>query len=192
MEKENSLFIPNISDIVCFVKFFLILYNCGKRIYCNYYTEEFKTTENQLEFEKEICKISIKNMVDKSDLDIINYSHFNILCKINKEISIFIGQDENDNEILLEKLYNEFESQLFNIVQDDLSREKILNSYDKLILVIDEMIIGGIVLNINNDSLYNRIFENKVENSSNNENKNNSSKINFMSNWLGFWGGGNK
>ena len=192
MEKENSLFIPNISDIVCFVKFFLILDNCGKRIYCNYYTEEFKTTESQLEFEKEICKISIKNMVDKSDLDIINYSHFNILCKINKEISIFIGQDENDNEILLEKIYDEFETQLFNIVQDDLSREKLLNSYDKLILVIDEMIIGGIVLNINNDSLYNRIFENKVENSSNTENNKNSSKSNFMSNWLGFWGGGNK
>ena len=133
-------------------------------------------------------------MVDKSDLDIINFSNFNILCKINSEIPIFIGQDENENEILLEKIYNEFEIQLFYIIQDTLTREKILNSYDKIIILIDEMINGGLVLNLDNYSLHHRIFEEKLNNKNNNENNNNknSSNNNFISNLFGFWGGGNK
>ena len=63
----------------------------GKRIYCNYYNDEYKTLERQLDFEKKLCQITNKYMVDKSDLDIINFSNFNILCKINSEISNFIG-----------------------------------------------------------------------------------------------------
>ena len=85
-------------------------------------SDEYKAIESQLEFEKKLCQITDKYMVDKSDLDIINFSNFNILCKINSEIPIFIGQDENENEILLEKVYNEFEAQLFNIIQNSLTR----------------------------------------------------------------------
>ena len=50
-----------------------------------------------------------------------------------------------------------FEIQLFNFVGDNLSREKILNNYNNIVLLIDEMVIGGVVLNIDEHSLYNRI-----------------------------------
>ena len=194
MTTENSPDGNNTPNTICSIQFFLILDNAGKRIYCNYYTDEYKTIESQLDFEKKLCQITDKYMVDKSDLDIINFANFNILCKINSEISFFIGQDENENEILLEKVYNEFETQLFNIIQDSLTREKILNSYDKIIILIDEMINGGLVLNLDNDSLYNRIFAEKLHQKNsgeNNDNKNTSNKS-FISNWFGFWGSGNK
>ena len=56
------------------------------------------------------------------------------------------------------------------------------------------MINGGLVLNLDNDSLHHRIFEEKLNNKNNNENNNNknSSNNNFISNLFGFWGGGNK
>lgn len=188
MEKDASFLNPNIPDKICSIKFFLILDDFGKRIYCNYYNCEYKTIESQLEFEKKLCEIAIKYMVDKSDLDIINYDNFNILCKINPEVSIFIGQDEEDNELLLEKVYDIFEQLLFNIVNDCLTREKLLNNYDKLIFLIDELVNGGIILNINKDSLNNRIFEEKFEN--NNESSNNSNGL--ISNLFGFFGTGKK
>ena len=177
------------NEAICLIQFFLILDNFGKRIYCKYYNSQFKTIESQLDFEKRLCQITVKYMVDKSDLDIIHFLNFSILCKINEEISIFIGQDENDNEILLEKVYDGFESQLINIIQDSLTREKLLNSYDKLIILIDEMIYKGIIMNINNDSLNNIILEDKLENINKKENnKFSSPNNNFISNWLGFWG----
>ena len=141
-----------------------------------------------MEFEQKLCETTIKYKVDKSDLDIINYSNFNILFKINSKVSIFIGQDEDDNELLLEKVYDIFEQLLFNIVNDCLTREKLLNNYDKLILLIDELVNGGIILNINKDSLNNRIFEERFEND--NENNNNSNAL--ISNLFGFFGAGKK
>ena len=193
MEGESSFLYPKIPEKICSIKFFLILDDYGKRIYCNYYTNEYKTIESQIDFEKHLCETCIKFMVDKYDLDIINYNNYNILCKINPEVSFFIGQEEDDNELLLEKVYNIFENHLFDIVGESLTREKVLNNYDKIILLIDEMINGGIVLNISKDSLNNIILEEKLENNHKNENNKdsntNTNNTNFISNWLGFFGG---
>ena len=46
-----------------------------------------------------------KYLVEKNEFDIFNYEKYNIICEINKEIAIFIGQDENDNEILLHDFF---------------------------------------------------------------------------------------
>ena len=156
-ENDNNIKDEDLENIAGIIKFILILDNSGKRIYCNYYTKDYDTMESQLDFEYRLSKITATYSVDKTDIDIFNYETYNIICKIEKEIAIFIGQDENDNEILLEQFFKMFETQLFNFVGDNLSREKILNHYNEIVLLIDEMITGGITLNIDEHSLYNRI-----------------------------------
>ena len=164
-ENPNNNIIP--SNTICCIQFFLILDNAGNRIFCIYYLNsndnaELTSFENQKLFEKRLCEKILKSNVDRVDLDIINFENYNILCKVNREVNIFIGIKEDDNEILLEKIYDAFEMQLFDIVKDDLSREKIFKYYDKLIVLIDELIYGGLVLNIDMDSLTQRIFEEKI------------------------------
>jgi len=175
----------------CSIKFFLILDNSGNRIYCSYYPNkneksEFDTIENQLNFEKRLCEKIIKLNVDRVDLDIINFENYNILCKVNREVNIFIGINEEDNEILLEKIYDEFEFNLFEIIQDNLSREKIFSYYDKIVILIDELCYGGIILNIDRDSLNDRIFGARVNYDIKNEKSNNEKKGNFITSWFGF------
>ena len=167
MDSENPNIIPTFSNIVCSIQFFLILDNSGNRIYCKYYINrndnlELNSFENQKLFEKRLCEKVLKSNVDRVDLDIINFENYNILCKVNREVNVFIGIKEDNNEILLQLIYDTFEIQLFNIVKDDLSREKIFNYLDKLIVLIDEIIYGGLPMNIDNDSLTERIFEDKV------------------------------
>ena len=154
---DNNLKDEDLEDILCIVKFLLILDNSGKRIYCNYYTKEYETLESQLEFESRLSKITATYSVDKDNIDIFNFEKYNIICKIEKEIAIFIGQDENDNELLLNEVFKMLETQLFNIVGDNLTRNKILNHYNDIVLLIDEFISGGIVLNIDEHSLYERV-----------------------------------
>ena len=154
---DNNLKDEDLEDVLCIVKFLLILDNSGKRIYCNYYTKEYETLESQLEFESRLSKITATYSVDKDNIDIFNFEKYNIICKIEKEIAIFIGQDENDNELLLNEVFKMLETQLFNIVGDNLSRNKILNHYNDIVLLIDEFISGGIVLNIDEHSLYERV-----------------------------------
>ena len=154
---DNNIKDQDLEDIAGIIKFIIILDNSGKRIYCNYYTKYYDTMESQIDFEYRLSKITATYSVDKTDIDIFNFETYNIICKIEKEIAIFIGQDENDNEILLEQLFKMLETQLFNFVGDILSREKILNHYNEIVLLIDEMVTGGITLNIDEHSLYNRI-----------------------------------
>ena len=154
---ENNIIEEDLSNFTGIIKFILILDNFGKRIYCNYYTNNYNTIESQIDFENRLSKITSTYSVDKNDVDIFNFENYNIICKIDKEIAIFIGQDEEDNEVLLDQFFKMFEIQLFNFVGDNLSREKILNNYNNIVLLIDEMVIGGVVLNIDEHSLYNRI-----------------------------------
>ena len=154
---DNNIRDEDLEDILCIIKFLLILDNSGKRIYCNYYTKEYETLESQLEFESRLSKITATYSVDKDNVDIFNFENYNIICKIEKEIAIFIGQNENDNELLLNEVFKMFEIQLFNFVGDNLTRDKILNHYNDIVLLIDEFITGGIVLNIDEHSLYERV-----------------------------------
>ena len=167
-ENDNNIKDEYFEDIAGIIKFILILDNSGKRIYCSYYTKDYDTLESQLDFEKRLSKITVTYSVDKTDIDIFNFETYNIISKIEKEIAIFIGQDENDNEILLEQFFKMFETQLFNFVGDNLTREKMLNHYNEIVLLIDEMITGGITLNIDEHSLYNRI-KNVEKSQKNNE-----------------------
>ena len=92
-----------------------------------------------------------------NDIIFFVIENIDIVCEISKEIAIFIGQDEEDNEILLRDFFSMFKTQLFNFVGEDLSREKILNHYKEVVMLIDEMVVGGIVLNIDEHSLYDRV-----------------------------------
>ena len=193
MDSENINSNLNLLNTVCSIKFFLILDNAGNRIYCTYYinndeSPNLNTLEEQNNFEKRICEKILKSNVDRVDLDIINFEGYDILCKVNREVNFFIGIKEDDNEILLEQIYNAFEIQLFEIVQDNLSREKIFSCYDKIIVLIDELIYGGILLNIDKNSLNDRIFEEKVnyDKGNNNKDKEKEKKGNFFTSLFGF------
>ena len=55
-------------------------------------------------------------------LIIFNFEKYNIICKIDREITIFIGQDKKDNEVLLEQFFKMFETQLFNFIGGEITR----------------------------------------------------------------------
>ena len=193
MDSENINSNSNLFNTVCSIKFFLILDNAGNRIYCIYYINKddnpiLNTLDAQKNFEKRLCEKILKSNVDRVDLDIINFEGYDILCKINREVNFIIGIKEDDNEILLEQIYNAFEIQLFEIVQDNLSRDKIFSNYDKIIVLIDELIYGGIPLNIDKNSLNDRIFEEKVyyDKGNNNKDKEKDKKGNFFTSLFGF------
>lgn len=203
-EPSDFLSSEKTPEIAGYINFFLILDNSGNRIYCKYYTNELNTIEKQLEFEKKLCQITSTYSIDKSDLDIFIFDKYNILSRISGEAAIFIGQNESDNECLLEVIYNIFEEVLFNMIENSLTRESLLNNYDKVAMLIDEMINGGIVVNLDEKSLGLRVYEgkgkNKGKNNSvsmnseedsnkkgSNNNDNNSNKGGMFNGWFGFW-----
>ena len=185
---DNIIKDEDLENIACIIKFILILDNSGKRIYCQYYTKEYETLESQFDFESRLSRITATLSVDRNQVDIFNFENYNVICKINNEVEIFIGQDENDNEVLLDHFLETFEMELFNFIGEDLSREKVLNHYNEIVLLVDEMITGGVVLNIDEHSLYNRI-KNSEKTQTNNDKEEQQSGGGIMSGLFGYFTG---
>ena len=79
-----------------------------------------------------------------------------------------------------------FEMKLFNFIGEDLNREKVLDHYNDIVLLVYEIVTGGVVLNIDEHSLYNRI-KNSEKTQINNKKQEQQSGGGIMSGLLGYF-----
>ena len=149
-----------LGDIACLIKFIILLDNSGKIIYSKYYID--KTIEKQREFEKQLC-YQVKNYnILPGEIDIFSYDEYNIFVKIIGEIVYFVGISEDDNETLGYNFCKIFENFLSDILRDNFEREKIFNNLDKIMILIDELVYNGLVVNTNQEYI-NKLIMNQGE-----------------------------
>ena len=152
MSEEEVDLEEKLSDVACLIKFIIILDNSGKIIYSKYYTDK-NTPEKQREFEKQLC-YQVKNLnILPGELDIFSIEDFNVFVKLIGEIAYFVGINENDNETLGYNFCKIFENCLSNILNDNFERAKIFSKLEKVMLLIDEMVDNGIIVNTDQDSI---------------------------------------
>ena len=159
-------------NLICKINFIIFLDNDGNRLYSKFYDK----ISNTKEFEIKLSKFVINNNIQRNDVDIFIFDNYTIVSKISPEIAIFIGSDENTNECLLVNFYDTLEYCLFNIIENSLTKEKLLKNYDKIVVLIDELINDGLIMNINVDNI-DKIIKLEDDNFNNsNENNNNSNE----------------
>ena len=140
-----------LNNVACLVKFIIILDNSGKLIYSKYFTG--KDQIKQREFEKQIC-FQVKNLnISPGELDIFSMEDYNIFVKIIGQIAYFIGLNEEDNECLGYNFCKIFENCLGNITNDNFDRIKIFENLERIIVMIDEMLDNGLIVNTDPDSI---------------------------------------
>ena len=140
-----------LDNVACLIKFIIILDNSGKLIYGRYFID--KDQERQREFKKQLC-FQVKNLnISQDELDIFNIDDYNIFVKIIGEIAYFIGINENDNECLGYNFCKIFENCLGSITNDNFDRQKIFDNLDKIMLIIDEMVDNGLIINTDPESI---------------------------------------
>ena len=140
-----------LNNVACLIKFVIILDNSGKLIYSKYFT--IKDQIKQREFEKQLC-FQVKNLnISPEELDIFSMDEYNIFVKIIGEIAYFIGINEEDNECLGYNFCKIFENCLGSIINENFDRVKIYANLEKIIVMIDEMLDNGLIINTDQDSI---------------------------------------
>lgn len=160
-------------NCVCFIKFIIVVDNNGKRVYSKYYLnnaslQSLNDEKAQREFEQRLCLTALNYNVARNEgknatqslliVDIFSLDDFAIVAKISNEIAIFIGCLNDNNELLLQTVYDILESSLFPLINDSLSKKKLMDSYEKFVILIDELINEGIPMQ-NNPERINDIIE---------------------------------
>ena len=85
------------------------------------------------------------------------------MCKINKDVAVFIGADQDDNECILSNVLEILEECLENITKNNLTKGNVMENYQQLALMIDEMVDEGIIINTDSESIENRVFMREVK-----------------------------
>ena len=145
----NSAQTKEITSYICFI---LILDNNGKPVYTKYYNG-IEDIKQQRELEMKICQATSNLNVAHDEIDIFSINNYNIISKIYSDIAIFIGINEEDNECLMYNFLSIFENVLSNVLGNKITKEKIIDNYEQIVIIIDEMINEGIVMNTDGDSL---------------------------------------
>ena len=91
-------------------------------------------------------------------MDIFNLNEFILVCKINKDVAVFIGADQDDNECILANVLEILEECLENITKNNVTKKTVMENYQQLALMIDEMIDEGIIINTDSESIENRVY----------------------------------
>lgn len=90
-------------------------------------------------------------------MDIFEISDFLIISKISKEVAIFIGANQDDNVSVLANILEIFEESL-SCLTKNVSRKNLMENYQGLVILVDEMIDEGVVINTDAESLETKIF----------------------------------
>ena len=146
-----------LNNVSCLIRFIIILDNNGKIIYSRYYID--KNEDKQREFERQLS-FQVKNLnIIPGEIDIFPYEDYNIFIKMIGEVAYFIGINEDDNEVLGYNFCKIFESGLSDILRDNFERTKIFNSLEKIMILIDEMVYNGVVVNTDQESIEKLIMQ---------------------------------
>ena len=157
-------------NLVGLIQFIILLDNRGKRIYSKYYIPNehiLSKHANQIDFEKRIAQSVVNfNVNTSNEMDIFSLGEFMILSKINREIAIFVGAMNSDNENIIANFFEVLEEGIENATGNKLTRKGVLEAYHKIVLLIDEMVNSGIIINTDGESIDSKL-NSKAEDPSN-------------------------
>mmetsp|Transcript_13197 Transcript_13197/g.55277 ORF Transcript_13197/g.55277 Transcript_13197/m.55277 type:complete len:179 (-) Transcript_13197:63-599(-) len=127
------------------VKSMLVLDSDGKRVAVKYYDAESQELSEQLAFEKSLyAKTSRTNA--RGEAEIIMFDNVIVVYKFIGDLMFFVVGDAEDNELVLNIVLTALTEAIGILVRSGVERRTLLENLDLVLLVLDEIVDGGNVL----------------------------------------------
>lgn len=138
----------------------LILDSDKNRIFTKYYKSPHENTENDLitnpkkqkQFEADLFKKTFKQ-----NSDIILFESHTIVYKEYSDFIVYIIGGLSENEILLYNVLQGLTGAFEIILDSQLDKRSLLESYDMVVIVIDETVDDGIILETDSSAIAARV-----------------------------------
>ncbi|CAD8064333.1 unnamed protein product [Paramecium primaurelia] len=135
----------------------------GTRLYSKYYPQLFPKNllrvpegvltniDVQKQFEHNVWEKGKRvgaRLTKGSETEIFQYCQFNIVMKAFNEVHLFVLGDFEENEIILSQVINGIYESLNHITKDHINKKTLLENFDQVIIIIDEICDQGIIITI--------------------------------------------
>lgn len=129
----------------------LILDAEGKRIVAKYYNEDYPTTKEQRTYEK-----SLFQKTRKMNSEIIMFDGQIVVFKQIADVFVYMWGPSNENDLILNHALVSLCESLAMLL-GSIEKYVLVEGFDVLVLTLDEIIDGGIILELNPDTVASRV-----------------------------------
>uniref|UniRef100_A0A6U4IHM6 Coatomer subunit zeta n=1 Tax=Hemiselmis andersenii TaxID=464988 RepID=A0A6U4IHM6_HEMAN len=138
---------PSISAVV-------LLDSDGERIAARYYTPQYATLASQQAFEKALLGKALKSQ-GSDEADIVIFDGLITVFRGGRDCFLFVTGDQDENEIILVEVLNTMYQALSTMMPVD--RRSMMDKLDMVLLALDELVDGGVILEIEPSAIVNRV-----------------------------------
>lgn len=138
----------------------LMLAQNGDRLYAKYYNGSFPTLKQQRQFEA-----SILQKTHKQDNEILLLQDKIVIYKEFVDMTMCLVGNVQENEILLNNVFNTWKNSMDLILVDGIDSKNVIDHYDMCLLIVDEIICDGIILETDSQSVASRVTKNTASDS---------------------------
>jgi coatomer subunit zeta len=146
-------------EVIHKIKGILILDENGKKLFGKYYDKQ--STEKQKQFEEELFSKSQKTKTFSEEVLIIQ-NYITVFTTTN-DLIIYIMGDITENELVLAEVLNGLKDSLNQQFSDQFEKRTLLENFDFLLLTVEEMIDDGIIMELDSESITERVTQSSKE-----------------------------
>jgi len=130
-----------------------VLDSDGKRIFAKYYNEsKFATLKEQSAFEQLLWA-----KTRKSSGEVALIENYVVLSRDAADARIYFIGSASENELIIFSALNAYYEAVCSLLRDYVDKRTILENLDYVILALDEVIDGGIILEVDPEEIVSRV-----------------------------------
>jgi len=123
------------------VRSLIVLDGEGKRIAVKYFDDQYPSVKEQLTFERNLFAKTSR----AASGEIIMIENLISVYRNTADVWIYINGVPEDNELLLYSLLSGMHEAMYTLFKGSIDKRVLLENYDTLLLLIDEMVDRGVI-----------------------------------------------
>ncbi|XP_058952039.1 coatomer subunit zeta-1-like [Pocillopora verrucosa] len=134
------------------VKAIAILDNDGERVVAKYYDDQYQTTKEQKEFEKNLF-----NKTHRANAEIIMLDGLTCVYRSNVDLFFYVMGSSNENELILVSVLNAFYDAISQLLRKNVEKRGLMDNLDGVLSILDEIVDGGVIMESDASSILQRV-----------------------------------
>ena len=145
------------------VKAIFVLDSDGNRVCAKYYDKSYPSSKDQLALEKKI-HLKTKNSNARLEADIILMENIVSVFRSGSDVTMYVVGSSQENEIILLTVLDATFEAVSGLLKGRVDRHVLLDNIELVLLTLDEVVDGGMILEIDTPSISNRVLMRGIDN----------------------------